>query len=79
MCIIYQKRLLKSVEKFYGSDRISWVLQEDNDLKHRSKLCRAWKDENNVTTMEWPAMSPDANPIENVWSKMKLKGKAVKR
>ena len=79
MCTIYQKYLLKSAEKLYGFDRRSWVLQEDNDPKHRSKLCRAWKDENNVTAMEWPAMSPDANPIENVWSymKMKLKGKSV--
>jgi len=73
MSTIYQKCLLKSIEKFYGSDRISWVLQEDNDPKHRSKLCRAWKDENNVTTMEWPAMSPDVNPIESVWSYMKIK------
>ena len=79
MCTIYQKYLLKSAEKLYGSDRRSWVLQEDNDPKHRSKLCRAWKDGNNVTAMEWSAMSPDANPIENVWSymKMKLKGKPV--
>jgi len=74
-----QKYLLKSAEKFFGSDRISWVLQKDNDPKHRSKLCKAWKDENNVTTMEWPAMFPDANSIENVWSymKMKLKRKSV--
>ena len=79
MCTIYQKCLLTSAEKFFGSDRTSWVLQEDNDPKHRSKLCSAWKTQNNVTTMEWPAMSPDANPIENIWSyiKMKLKGKPV--
>ncbi|RLU21130.1 hypothetical protein DMN91_005503 [Ooceraea biroi] len=61
------------------SGRTSWVLQEDNDPKHRSKLCSAWKQQNNVTTMEWPAMSPDVNPSENVLSymKMKLKGKPV--
>ena len=41
MCTIYQKCLLKSAEQFYGSDRTSWVLQEDNDPKHRSKLCTA--------------------------------------
>jgi len=46
MRIIYQKCLLKAAEKFYGTDRISWVLQDDNDPKHRNKLCRAWKDEN---------------------------------
>jgi len=41
MCTIYQKCLLKSAEKFFGSDRTSWLLQEDNDPKHRSKLCSA--------------------------------------
>lgn len=79
MRTIYQKYLLKSAEKFFGFDKTNWVLQEDNDPKHRSKLCSAWKQQNNVITMKWPAMSPDANPIENVWSymKMKLKGKPV--
>lgn len=76
---IYKKCLMRSAEKFYGSDTTTWVLQEDNDPKHRSKLCSVWKQQNNITTMEWPAMSPDANPIENVWSyiKMRLRGKPV--
>ncbi|EFN87394.1 Transposable element Tcb1 transposase, partial [Harpegnathos saltator] len=34
---------------------------------------------NGIIMMDWPVFSPDANPIENVWSylKMKLKGKRV--
>ncbi|XP_033231894.1 uncharacterized protein LOC117182889 [Belonocnema kinseyi] len=57
----------------------SWILQEDNDPKHRSKLCRAWKEEAGVVTLDWPTQSPDANPIENVWAfvKLKLRGRKV--
>lgn len=79
MLKIYKRGLLKSVEKMFGKKTENWVLQEDNDPKHRSRLCKAWKEENGVTTMDWPSQSPDANPIENVWGIMKsqLAGKPV--
>jgi len=70
MLKIYQKCLVTSAEKFYGKNRDNW---EDNDPKHRSRLCTEWKTQNGITTMNWPASSPDANPIENVWSYMKHK------
>lgn len=33
--------LAEVCRKVFGSDRISLVLQEDNDLKYRSTLCSA--------------------------------------
>ena len=76
---IYQRGLLPSANMWYGKDNRNWCLQEDNDPKHRSRLCRAWKEENDVDVLDWPSQSPDANPIENVWSiiKHRLRGKQI--
>jgi transposase len=70
---IYERGLLPSACEFFGADNIDWILQEDNDPKHRSKICKKWKEENEVTVLPWPSMSPDQNPIENVWQLMKIK------
>lgn len=70
---IYSGRVLKSANKFFEPNCNDWILQEDNDPKHRSKLCKAWKEENGVVTMYWPSRSPDMNPIKNVWAIMKVK------
>ncbi|GBC39996.1 IS630 family transposase [Rhizophagus irregularis DAOM 181602=DAOM 197198] len=40
MCNIYEKGLLPSACEFFGEDSINWILQEDNDPKHRSKSYR---------------------------------------
>ena len=29
-----------------------------------------WKAENNISSIRWPAQSPDLNPIQNVWSQL---------
>ncbi|CAK9833697.1 Transposable element Tcb2 transposase [Anthophora retusa] len=73
MIQIYQRCLLKSARRWFGSDNSLWVLQEDNDPKHRSRACTEWKRENGIRTLDWPSQSPDANPIENVWAAMKVK------
>lgn len=73
MCCIYKNGLLPSISMLFGEDDIDWFLQEDNDPKHRSKIATKWKAENNVKVLPWPSMSPDQNPIENVWRLMKIK------
>ena len=74
MLQIYEHGLRISAEKMFGANNKDWILQEDNDPKHRSHLSTSWKTENGNTILDWPSQSPDPNPIKNVWSVVKKYG-----
>ena len=44
---------------------------QDNDPKHTSRRAQAFFEDNDVCWWKTPPESPDANPIENLWHKLK--------
>ena len=48
-----------------------WIFQQDNATCHTSRLVNDWFAEENITVIDWPAQSPDLNPIENHCDQLK--------
>jgi transposase len=44
---------------------------QDNAPIHSARKVKEWFEDNGIPVMEWPPYSPDLNPIENAWSKIK--------
>lgn len=71
----YRQEILEPyVRLFRGAVGPEFLFMDDNARPHRARLVDEYLESEDIHRMDWPAKSPDLNPIEHAWDAL---GRAI--
>ncbi len=68
---ILEHFMLPSADQLFKD--ADFIFQQDLAPVHTAKSTTSWLNDHGVSVLDWPANSPDLNPIENIWGIVKRK------
>ena len=68
-CKILETTMLLSIQELYDGD--DFVFMQNGASSHTVKYIKTWLRNHQVHILEWPPLSPDFNPIKNLWCILK--------